>query len=123
MDNPIGRPVGRPVGRPRKLAEVIKSIEAVQAVKSREITSDEAAVLAKLGMSGADINDKARHIVTYYLQSLVSRDEIDDDEAKVCMDVLRQLATSTQKGLCNRVLAKYVSKFDFAQPKKQTVTV
>ena len=115
--------MSNPVGRPRKLSTVLAESDAIetQSAKSREITTDEAAVLVKLGMSGADINDKARRAVTHFLEVLTNKDEIDDAEAKICIDVLRQLATSDQKALCNKVLLKYVSKFDFAQPKKESL--
>lgn len=103
--------MGRGPGRPR-LSEVMDDANNSKG----EITTDEAAVLIKIGMSGADVNDKARWAITYFLQALVAKDSIGDEDAKVCLDILRQAATSEQKLLCNKVLEKYVSRFNFAQP-------
>lgn len=96
----------------KKLSAVLSETKA----DIREITVDEAKVLASLGMSGAEVNDKARKAMTYFLEALTLKDTIEDDEAKAALDVLKQSATVEQKALCNRVLLKYVSKFDFAQP-------
>ena len=97
-----------------KLAAVLAETDKGPGV--REISTDEASVLSKLGMSGAGVNDKARRAVTYFLEALTLKTSIDDDEAKACLDVLKKATTVEQKELCNRVLAMYVSKFDFAQP-------
>lgn len=104
------------------LAEVRAEAEADgpgPSLKVREISNDEASVLAKLGLSGAEVNDKARRAMDYYLEGLVRKDSISDEQARSCLDVLRQSSTENQKRLCNKVLAKYVSKFEFAQPKKE----
>ena len=96
-----------------KLSTVLAKTEKVA---KQEISSDEAAILVKIGMSGADVNDKARKAMNYYLEALTLKNSIDDDEAKVCYDILKQSSTVEQKNLCNQVLAIYLSKFDFAQP-------
>ena len=111
--------MGRGPGRPRLsdvLAVAVASVTEPPTVKQRAINSDEAMVIAKLAMSGADVNDKARKALSYFLTSLTLRSVIDDDDAKVCIDILKQAATSVQKELCNKVLEIYISKFDFAQP-------
>jgi len=97
----------------KKLSTVLSETRAAV----RDITTDEAKVLVKLGMSGADVNDKARRATNYYLTMLTEKDEIEDDEANVCLDIIKQASTTEQKHLCNLVLSKYVGKLDFAQPK------
>ena len=113
--------MANPVGRPRKLSTVLSDAIETQSAESREITTVEASMLAKLGMSGADINDKARRAVSYFLEALSKKSAVDDDEAKACLEIFKQLATSEQRELCNKVMAKYVAKFDFAQPKKESL--
>ena len=88
--------------------------------KERPITTEEASVLAKLGMSGADVNEKARRVMTRFLEHVLKKGEVEDDEARACVAILEKAAVAEQKNLCNRVLAKYVSKFD-AQPKNAAV--
>lgn len=99
------------------MAKKLSAVLAENRASAREISTDEAHVLSKLGMSGAEVNDKARRAMSYYLTELSNKSEIEDDEAKACIEILRQSSTVEQKMLCNKVLAKYVSKFDFAQPK------
>lgn len=96
----------------KKLSAVLSETKA----DIQEISTDEAKVLASLSMSNAEVNGKARKAMTYFLEALSLKDVIEDDEAKAALDVLKQAATTDQKKLCNAVLLKYVSKFDFAQP-------
>ena len=112
--------MGRPPGSRNKLSDVMagavarEDADVSSPAVSDVITVAEAKVLASLGMSGAEVNDKARRAMTYFLEALVSKSDITDDEAKACLDVLKQAATADQKALCNKVLYKYVGKFDFA---------
>lgn len=111
--------MGRRPGRP-KLSDVLGDANGA-AKKSEpapvgEIAADEAAILTKIGMSGADVNDKARWALTYYLQALIRLDAIADEDAKVCLEIMRAASTSDQKSLCNKILATYVSKFAFSLP-------
>ena len=93
----------------KKLSTVLAE---TRAAAERTINDDEAAILAKIGMSGAEVNDKARRAMNRYLKDLSEKKSISDEEAEACLSVLRQSATSEQKILCNKVIAIYVSKFE-----------
>lgn len=82
------------------------------AVKGREISDDEAHVLVQLSMSQIEHSEKARLALTHYLERVLEQDEVDDDQARAAVSVLRQAATSRHRELCNKVLTKYLGKFD-----------
>lgn len=98
----------------KKLSTILAETRKAE---ERKITTDEASVLSQIGVSVAETNDSARHAVKHFLASVLEQDEVSDDDAKAALSVLRQAATLETRQLCNRVLSKYVSKFNFAQPK------
>ena len=89
-------------------------------ITARRISTDEAAVVAKLGMSGANDNEKARRVLNLYLEGLVGCADISDDDARAAISILKEVATSFQKDLCNKILTKYLGKFDAFFPKAKT---
>lgn len=97
------------------IAEAKESAEARK--PARKVTTDEAAVLAKLAMSGADDNQKSRFVMTVYLEGLLSGGEVEDDDAKAAIAILGQASTENHKKLCNKVIGKYLGKFDALLPK------
>ena len=97
-----------------KLKDVMarKSDEVETVVEVRRISTDEAAVVAKLGMSGAYDNEKARRVLNIYLEGLTGRENVSDDDARAVLSILKESATSYQKDLCNKILTRYLGKFD-----------
>ena len=93
---------------------VVAAVE--KSAPARRISTKEAAVLARLGMSGALDNDKARRLMIVYLESLLTQPEVGDDDARAALDILAQAATSNQRKLANDVLSKYLSKFNALIP-------
>ena len=93
---------------------VVAAVE--KSAPARRISTKEAAVLARLGMSGALDNDKARRLMIVYLESLLTQPEVGDDDARAALDILAQAATSNQRKLANEVLSKYLGKFNALMP-------
>ena len=75
------------------------------------ITTDQALVLVKLGMSTLLHSDMARKVLTIYLEELLEETEISDSQAKAVYEIMKQSSTSTHRDLCNKVLSKYLDKF------------
>lgn len=102
----------------KKLAAVLA--ESRQAAM-KSITVDEANVLVSLSMAPIEHSEKARKALTRYLDVVLESGEVEDDQARVALNVLRQAATSKHKELCNKVLSLYLSKFDAEEKKEQPV--
>lgn len=80
--------------------------------KMRTPNTEEAQVLCKLGMSQIQHSEKARKALTLYLEHTLEQSGIEDDDATAAINILKQAATTTHKELCDKVLTKYLSKFD-----------
>ena len=93
-------------------------LERQERVVLEKLTSK--SVVAKLGMSGANDNEKARRVLNLYLEGLVGCADISDDDARAAISILKEVATSFQKDLCNKILTKYLGKFDAFFPKAKT---
>ena len=124
MDSGTVEIVKRGRGRPR-LSEVMagntsKNMETKSdvcgdaspcEVKKNEITNKEAEILVKLGISQINENEKSRRILECYLSLLLDK-EITDDDAKTVVSVLNTATTSKHRQLCDKILSKYLVKFD-----------
>lgn len=101
----------------KKLSEVLESVKPAE--KKERVTTEQASVLAKLAMSGAYANDRARKVLTYYFEGLLDLNSIDDEDARAAIAILGQASTSNHRELCNKVLDKYISQFDAFIAKEQ----
>ena len=104
------------MGRPR-LVDVLEKPAEERGDKIRKITTEESRVLCKLGMSQIQHSEKARKALTVYLEHTLAQSEINNDDAGAAIDILKQAATTTHRELCDKVLTKYLSKFDGIVPK------
>ena len=75
------------------------------------VTTEQALVLVKLGMSTLLHSEIARKVLTIYLEELLEETEISDSHAKAVYEIMKQSSTSTHRDLCNKVLSKYLDKF------------
>lgn len=120
--------MGRPVGRPR-LTDVMRDAQpeagavavadAPTAATRKPITSDEAQVLCKLGMSQIQHSEKARLALRVYLEHTLEQPEISNRDADATIKILQTAVTTLHKDLCDKVLTKYLSKFDGMIPDKK----
>ena len=101
-----------------KLADVLSEANGDYKHPVQKITNEEAAVLTSLSMAPILVSEKARAALTYYLQVVLERQEVTNDEARAAAAVIKQAATSGHRELCNQVLAKYLAKFDWAKAKE-----
>lgn len=120
------------MGRP-KLKDVMKDNETVRAEaseptpvlvgkeKPRAINHDEAQVLCKLGMAPIKHGEKARRALQVYLEHTLEQPEVDDDDALAAINILKNASTTIHRDLCDKVLTKYLEKFDGLIPAKEPV--
>lgn len=94
-----------------KLADVMEHTR-------KPVTNEEAQALCKIGMSMATMNDKARAVLMVYLEHTLAKPEISTDEVTSVLNVLQRGATTNQKDLCDKIVSKYLSKFDGLVPVK-----
>lgn len=95
-----------------KLADVMEHAKT-------KITAEEAQVLCKLGMSQIQHSEKARKALTAYLEHVLAQESVSDDAANATINILRNAATTIHRDLCDKVLTKYLSKFDGMIPEKK----
>ena len=84
---------------------------ATKAATAAGISEAQAEFLSELGASGFSGNDRARGMLRTYLEDVADGNEVSDEQARAALVVLRSASTSTHRGLCDRILSKYILKF------------
>lgn len=84
---------------------------AVLDKRTATISDEDAWVLSRLITAPIHESEKARRAIQAWLEGLLQEPEVTGEQAKIALHVIQQSTVSKLSGLCNQVLAKYLSKF------------